>query len=181
MDAAFFNAVRENLFGGSLSQPQVDGINALAAAWSKDGDGDNRKLAYVLATAFHETACTMQPIAEYGHGAGHRYGVIDATGKAPYGRGFIQLTWAANYQKADRELGLGGALARNYDLALDPDIAAQIAIRGMMEGWFTGKKLADYVTPTSVDFIDARRIINGIDRAGTIALYAKNFQSALAA
>lgn len=179
LDAAVFDAIRQSPFGGKLTQGQIDGINALNAAWQHDGDGDPHKLAYVLATAYHETADTMQPIAEYGHGKGRPYGAVDATGKAPYGRGFVQLTWRDNYLRADRELGLGGRLAANYDLALEPDIAAPIAIRGMMEGWFTGKKLADYIGGGKLDFVDARRIINGIDRADTIALYAKQFDHAL--
>ncbi len=181
LSAAFFDHIREAPFQGRLSQPQVDGFNALGETWQHDGDGDPHKLAYVFATAYLETAFEMQPIREIGHGKGHQYGKVDATGKAPYGRGFVQLTWRDNYLRADRELGLGGRLAANYDLALDPDIAAKIAVRGMMQGWFTGKKLGDYIRPASVDYVNARRIINGLDRAQTIALYASNFGRALAA
>lgn len=181
LSAAFFDHVRDIPFGGRLSQPQVDGMNILASTWARDGDGNAQKLAYILATAFHETAETMQPIAEYGRGAGHPYGVVDQTGKAPYGRGFVQLTWRQNYEKADAELGLGGRLAADYDLALEPDIAAKIAIMGMMQGWFTGKKLSDYIRPGSVDYVNARRIINGTDLAHTIAIYATNFDQALGA
>jgi predicted chitinase len=177
--AAFFTVVREALFAGTLSQSQVDGINGLLAAWAKDGNGDKHQLAYVLATCFHESARTMQPIAEYGHGKGHPYGATDATGKAPYGRGLIQLTWRSNYLKADHELGLGGKLASNYDLALEPDIATKIAVRGMREGWFTGRKLDDYVTPAKPDYVSARKIINGTDRATLIAGYAVHFEIAL--
>jgi predicted chitinase len=121
----------------------------------------------------------MQPIAEYGHGRGHPYGVPDVSGKAPYGRGFVQLTFRVNYIKADRLLGLGGTLAANYDLALDPAIAAKIAVRGMRDGWFTGRKLDDYITPAKPDYVSARKIINGTDRAELIAGYAVHFEIAL--
>lgn len=181
LSAAFFDAVRHAPFGGSLSQSQVDGINALAAAWGHDGDADRHKLAYVFATAFHETWRTMQPVAEVGHGNGHPYGLVDSSGKAPYGRGLVQLTWRVNYLRADHDLNLGGRLAADYDLALEPDIAAPIAVKGMLEGWFTGKKLADYIRPGSVDYVNARRVINGTDMAETIALYAGSFQRALSA
>lgn len=178
--AAFFDRVREAPFGGRLLQSQVDGLNALLTAWQAHGvASDVAKLAYVLATAYHETADTMQPVAEIGRGAGHDYGKIDATGKAPYGRGYVQLTWRTNYVNADHKLGLGGKLAANYDLALEPAIAAQIIVRGMIEGWFTGKKLADYIHAPVTDYVDARRIVNGIDRAQTIALYASAFAHAL--
>lgn len=179
--AAFFSHVRETLFGGRLAQSQVDGINVLLTAWREHSDtwDDPAKLAYMLATALHETAKTMQPIAEYGLGAGHPYGVIDATGKAPYGRGYVQLTWRTNYIKADKKLELGGRLMRDYDLALYPPIASQIIVRGMMEGWFTGRRLSTFINAERTNFIGARKIINGTDRAVLIAGYAQEFLAAL--
>ena len=174
MTAAFYAAIRP-LFGGQLSQPQVDGLTRILAASA----GLPRSYrAYILATAFHETAQTMQPIREYGRGKGKRYGVIDASGLAPFGRGYVQLTWRENYQRADRELGLGGKLAANYDLALDPKIAADILVEGMVEAWFTGKALRDFLPG---DYVGARRIVNGTDRAQLIAGYAQQFEAALAA
>jgi hypothetical protein len=161
---------------GKLSQPQVDGINRIVADFNAYGDGDRRHLAYLLATAKHETWNTMQPVKEVGAGKGHDYGRIDATGKAPYGRGYVQLTHAVNYQKADSKLGLGGRLAKDYDLALDPDIAARVLIRGCIEGWFTGKKLSSYS-----DFKNMRRVINGLDKADLIATYANSFLRAISA
>jgi predicted chitinase len=173
--SAFFAAVRP-LFGGSLSQKQVDGINAILAAWERFGDGDDRHLAYILATVKHETAHTMQPIREFGRGKGKAYGKPDETGKAPYGRGLVQLTWRYNYVKADMELGLRGRLAENYDLALDPEISVRILIAGMLEGWFTGKKLADYS-----EFKSMRRVVNGTDKASLIAGHADTFLAAIQA
>lgn len=173
--ASFFDAIRAHPFGGSLSQSQVDGINDLLGATNSLSAPE---IAYVLGTAYWETAHTMQPIREIGDGKGHPYGAVDQTGKAPYGRGYVQLTWRQNYLKADSELGLGGKLAADYDLALDPIIAAKIIVRGMMEGWFTGKKLSDYLGKTN-DFVNARRIINGTDHANDIASIAGNFLTAL--
>ena len=65
------------------------------------------------------------------------------------------------------------------ELALNPTYAAQIMIAGMREGWFTGKKLSDYIKNGKVDYVGARRIINGTDKAQLIAGYAKQFESAL--
>jgi hypothetical protein len=185
-DAVFFEQVRTTLFGGSLSQPQVDGLNALLTAW---GSGDKQQLAYLLGTALHETGWTMQPIAEWGRGAGHPYGQIDVSGKAPYGRGFCQLTFRGNYLRADSELGLNGKLAANYDLALQPDIAAKIIIKGMTAGWFTGRKLSDFIANGkrlsdfiangNADYVGARAIVNGSDQAVLIAGYAAQFEIAL--
>lgn len=168
----FFDTVRP-MFQGKMTKKQVEGCEALLAATT---GMPLTYRAYLFATAFHETAFTMQPIAEYGKGKGKKYGVVDSTGKAPYGRGYVQLTWRENYVRADEKLGLGGRLANDYDLALRPDIAAKIIRLGMEEGWFTGKKFSDYLPG---DYVGARRIVNGTDKANAIASYAKVFESAL--
>ena len=176
----YFKIVRPTLFGGSMKQAQVDGQNVLLAAWDRYGDDDPCKLAYLLATVYHETAKTMQPIAEYGKGKGRKYGVPDpGTGKVYYGRGFVQLTWIDNYRKAGKKLNVD--LVGNPDLAMEPDIAARIAVIGMMQGWFTGKKLGDYFNASMTDWNNARRIINGTDRAATIGGYARQFHAAILA
>lgn len=177
----FFDRVRAKPFGGSLSQPQVAGLNAILDAVDKYGVKDVRYLAYALATAYHETARTMQPIAEYGRGKGRKYGVKGKYGQVPYGRGYVQLTWDENYERADKELSLGGALLKNFELALRPDLAAAIMFRGMTEGWFTTRKLAHYFSAKVDDPVNARRIINGTDKAATIAGYHLDFLAALLA
>jgi predicted chitinase len=121
----------------------------------------------------------MQPIAEYGKGKGRPYGNPGRNGgQAPYGRGYVQLTWDENYEKADKELRLNGALIADYDKAMEPSIAAAIMVRGMQEGWFTGKKLSNYLPG---DYINARRVINGVDKSAMIAGYARAFEKALTA
>lgn len=167
----FFRSVRANPFGRALTQSKVDGLNAILDAWDASKLTDKRWLAYMLATTFHETAKTMQPIREYGRGKGKRYGTTY------YGRGFVQLTWKTNYQKA-KDL-FGADFIGNPDLALDPGWAAKIMFSGMTDGWFTGKKLADYISGTKCDYVNARRIINGTDKAALIADYARGFEAAL--
>lgn len=174
--AAFFAQVRA--LTGPLDQMQVDTVNSLlldAAHWPVGW------LAYGLATAWHEGR--LKPIPEYGKGAGRPYGKPGKYGQVPYGRGLVQLTHDANYERADKEIGLGGKLLQNFDLALQSDIASAILVRGMEEGWFTGKALRDYVGArgTLAEFTAARRIINGTDRAALIAGYAEKFQAALEA
>jgi len=177
----FFDEVRVTLFSDSLSQSQVDGMNALLDAWERISlikDVDLRWLAYVLATDFHETAFTMQPIEEYGKGAGYEYGEPDpVTGECYYGRGLVQLTWSSNYVLAAEKTHCD--MYWQPELALEMPIAVRVILRGMYEGWFTGKKLSDYIHGNVCDFVEARRIVNGTDRAETIAGYAEKFQSAL--
>lgn len=174
----FYDSIRDGLFH-VLAQGHVDGTNAILDEWEKDRNRDDtRWLAYVLATANHETAKTMQPIAEYGKGKGHSYGLPDPqTGVAYYGRGFCQLTWRRNFELASKACGVD--LVSNPDKAMDPPIAAEIICQGMQDGWFTGKKLGDYFSPVNYDAIGARHIINGSDRADLVASYYRHFANAL--
>lgn len=176
--AAFFDSVRGSLFR-PLKQPQVDGLNIILDEWERRDLSDLRWLAYILATAYHETAHTIQPIEEYGRGRGRAYGRNDPeTGHAYFGRGYVQLTWKRNYAKAGREIGAD--LVNHPEKAMEPDIAAAILIEGMVDGWFTTKKLSDYFNDKS-DWINARRIVNGTDRANLIAGHAWKFHDALKA
>lgn len=191
----FFDYARRAPFGGSLSPEQVQGCEAILSAWT---GGDDRQLAYVLATAFHETAGTMAPVREGSTRtrrltdaqarkvvAKYRYGKPDPeTGHVYYGRGLVQLTWRRNYEKMGKAFGVD--LVRNPDLALSLDLSAKILIEGMTEARtnlcdFTNKCLSDYFTPDKEDPEGARRIVNGTDKASLIAGYYKNFLDSLKA
>jgi len=173
---------------GKLSQSQVDGFNAVLDAINEYGSPATKPsyAAYMLATAWHETAHTMRPISEYGKGRGRKYGSnIDADGTRYtglphiyYGRGYVQLTWLTNYVFMKNRLGLD--FVNNPELALDPKHAADIMIIGMLEGSFTSRSLKSYLHyGLYFEFIAARRIINGTDKDDLIADYAVNFLDSL--
>lgn len=176
LPATGYTLIRNKLFAGKLTQLQVNGIEFIIKAANDGGIVDKRHVAYMLATAYHETARTMRPVEEIGKGKGLAYGVaID--GRVYYGRGYVQLTWLANYKTMAKLLGVD--LVKNPSLACDPDIAAQIMVKGMIRGLFTGKKLSDYISSLKCDYVNARRIINGTDKAELIAGYARIFNEAL--
>lgn len=173
--SAFYEVVKARLDHNTLTQDFVSGCEAIAQAWMADGGNlTDRKLAYGLATAYHETAFTMKPLEEYGKGSGRKYGLPSENGQVYYGRGLVQLTWDFNYKKAGSYLNL--PLYDNPAMACDLQVAAKILVLGMKQGWFTGKKLADYN-----DFNQMRRIVNGMDKSSTIAEYAEIFNAALKA
>jgi hypothetical protein len=182
----FFENIKYYLFK-SFNQPQVDGLNVFLDWYDKENPDipgyyhyDDRMLAYVLATTYHETAGTMQPIAEYGKGNGKEYGQpAGPYGQKYYGRGYVQLTWYDNYKRQDEKLGLEGQLVRHADLALDPKIAKDVILKGMVDGDFTGRKLSQYFTDTLTDWYNARTIVNGHDRATDIAGHAEKFCNAI--
>ena len=131
--------------------------------------------AYALATAYHETAHTMKPVREMG---GEAY--LRKKKYYPYvGMGYVQLTWKTNYQKASDKLGVD--FVANPKLLLKPEFASEILVVGSRDGWFTTRKLSDYITLYKSDFVGARRIINGTDKADLIANYAKKYDALLKA
>lgn len=178
----FFSYARRAPFGGRLTQAQVDGCKALLRAFEGMSP---RWQAYALATAFHETAGTMKPLREYGgpsywkryEGREDLGNVNPGDGVKFHGRGFVQLTGRDNYRKASKLLGAD--LINKPDLTMRPDYAAVIMRDGMIKGWFTGQKLADYFNAEFTDPVGARRIINGRDKARLIAGYYRNFLDAL--
>ena len=87
------------------------------------------------------------------------------------------ITGATNYKRIGSKIGVD--LFNNPDLALVSDNSVKILVMGMKEGWFTGKKLSDYITRTTKDYKNARRIINGVDKAQKIADEATIFEKAL--
>lgn len=166
------------LFGGRYNQDTVDFLDAFIKEWNARGLTDLRYAAYMLATVIHETAGTMLPLEEYGKGRNRPYGKPDViTGKVYFGRGYVQLTWKYNYEKAGKILGVD--LVNNPEKAMDHEVALRILFDGMLNGWFTGKSLKDYFTTKATDWYNARKIINGLDKASKIESKAKKFYKAL--
>lgn len=206
-DRTSFYAAYASAFG-TLSASQKAGINdILTAAESDPGLTDYRWLAYMLATVKWECAGTYLPIEEYGKGAGRSYGnpvtSTDSLGRTctksycewPFkkfplpplgftsarfkdGRGYVQLTWKANYENIGNLIGEPRLLCEP-ELALNPSIAYKIMSTGMRRGTFTGVSLSRYINADTCDYTNARRIINGLDQASTIAGYASSFQKIL--
>jgi putative chitinase len=161
---AFFDEIRAHVFNGHMSQSQVDGVSRIMAYRDASyPDVTDAQMAYVLATVKWETDHTMQPCREIG-GSKMRY--------APYyGRGLVQLTWRRNYEHYHCE--------NNPDKLLEWPTSLHVLFDGMTKGFFTGKKLSDYISGRKVDYVGARRIINGTDHADQIARLATAFKAAV--
>jgi putative chitinase len=202
----FFEHVRATLFSGSLSAEQVKGMEAILDEMA--GVSDKRWIAYALATAFHETGTKMVPVSEnlnysssglratfpkyFDIAAAEKYArKAEAIANRAYasrmgngneasgdgwkyrGRGLVQITGKTNYAT----YGIDG----NPDKALDTAVAVHIMSDGMINGRFTGKKLGDFFAGGTADWVGARKIINGTDKADKIAGEAKAFHNALVA
>lgn len=184
---------------GKLSQSQVDAINFIVDAMDRDKSITYPQGAYILATTWHETATTMLPIAEYGKGKGRPYGTWQRNSKGElyaykngnrntvylqseyphlyYGRGETQNTWFDNYDKLSKVFSVD--FLKNPDLLLTQEWSTPVTIYSMKNGLYTGRKLSDYIHQSKKDYVNARRIINGTDKANLIAGYADTFEKAL--
>lgn len=203
----FFDTLRSTLAGGRLTAGQVAGANALVDAWEARRAGcDDRWLAYALATAWHETAFTLQPIDERGSAARFErlYGPRGANpararamgntspgdGARYRGRGFVQLTFKRNY--AAMSAHLAAVFGAPVDLVARPegagrlDYAVEILFFGLESGAFTGRRFCDYFTvdaagqPVRDDWAGARAMVNGRDARDRIAGYGRAFYAAIA-
>lgn len=197
LTAGGFKILREKF--GRLSQSQVDRLNFLVSAIDADKSISYAQGAYILATAWHEVGVELLPIEEWGKGRKLDYGRWFKNSKGQeycfkngnrntvylrseydhlyYGRGYVQLTWMDNYFRATKELGVD--FLNNPDLVLKEEYAIKIMILGMKQGWFTGHTLSRHISQSKKDFVNARKIINGTDKASLIAGYANTFLSAL--
>ncbi|MBW4521008.1 MAG: hypothetical protein KME16_15055 [Scytolyngbya sp. HA4215-MV1] len=191
----FFDNYRVQ-FHPTLTQKQVNGYNAMLNYWETASLQDLRWLAYALATAYHETGELIEPVREgfcktdagsigavtdlYNRGIiAENYAAPESNGNSYFGRGLVQLTFADNYKKMGQALGIGNQLYDNPSLALDLNTSVKILFKGMIDGLFTGRSLADFFNATTTDWVHARKIINGMDKADTIADYAQRFKNCL--
>lgn len=196
----FFDAIRRSVFRGSLNEEQVEGTEQLLRVWFDHyADQNPQHLAYNLATAYHETAHTMQPIMERGRRSyfnkyepGTRIGrmlgnTVRGDGYRFRGAGHVQNTGRRNAQKATDELnarfGMDINLVEAPELRLDPFISAHSLFLGNLMGWWTGKGLADYLDEDDRDewgdYVRCRYVVNGRDKRELIARYATQFEEAI--
>ncbi len=156
-------------------------IAAIKSECANQGLGIKTQIAYVLATVDHETAHRFQPVSEAfwlkdpdtylrTHLPSSRYYPY-------YGRGYVQLTWKNNYEKYAQLLGLD--LVNHPQLASKPEVALFVLVHGFKTGTFSGRKLSDYVDIHKTDFVNARRCINGLDKAQAIAEMARSYLATL--
>lgn len=210
-----FELLRNAPFGGSLKEAQVKGVTLILDVCEKLGL-PLQLIAYILATAFHETGGTMRPIREslnysvealiakfsrsrisladaqkYGR-KGNRKANQSAIANLIYGgawglknlgnklvgdgwrfigRGFVQLTGRRNYEI----YGLGD----NPDGAQEPEHAAEILVKGMTDGTFTGVSLWRHLSGDSFNAEAARNVVNGNDKASLIARHYDAIYQAL--
>lgn len=180
---AFYDTARITLFGGKISTIQFQRVEALLSSAASFETVEAEHLAYVLATAHWETD-RFTAMEEYASGDAYE-GRADlgnvqlGDGKVFKGRGFPMLTGRNNYKWASGVAGID--LLANPERASDPLVSAPIILAGMLTGSFTGVGLGRYVNSDKVDFVNARRVVNGLDRAETIADIAQRYLAAIKA
>lgn len=200
----FFKTNYPRVFGRALPSKKFGFIEKIIDAFDKCSFMVSlRWLAYILATAMHESNDTFEPVAEgywikpdskrvnalYNYYSKNNPGALRTifpngkNGTAYYGRGrVVQLTHDFNYKLASLEIYGDLRLYNNPDMILtDPECDMLVTFNGMYKGWFTGRKLQDFfpLGSSSSNPVSARKIINGLDKANLIAGYYKRFYDLL--
>jgi hypothetical protein len=173
---------------GALPSDQLDALNLLLDFMEDDTDiSDIRWFAYMLATVKAEHSDFKPGPESHALWSQHtgpgdyaeEVAAPDGSLHRYFGRGYVQLTWLKNYKSVGNGIGMGDQLANNPDLAMDPNTAYSVMSYGMRNRTFTGKELSDYINGNNADYVNARRIINGLNRAQEIAGYATAFETML--
>ena len=203
----FFDKVRIDLFSGTLKQGQVDGMEAILDEWNASySDKDDRWLAYMLATAYHETGRAMVPVEENLNYSAKRLQVVfpsrfNAAQAASYAghperianRAYASKLGNGNEVSGDGWKYRGRGLVQitgksNYvkfgisgtqDDAMNNEKAVRIMFTGMINGRFTGKKLSSYFNPAKEDWKNAREIILPGNLEDQVARYGQAFHRAI--
>lgn len=177
----FFASLRPHV---NLTTQNVFGTEKILT-YAEQRQTPRNKLAYVLATAWWETAQTMTPVKE-AHWLSEDWRKRNLRYYPWYGRGLIQTTWETNYRRMSPEVGTD--LTKNPDLLLQWQYALPALFVGMEKGLYTGVSLSDHIDNADEsddedyrEYVNARRIVNGTDKASTIARLALNFEAALKA
>lgn len=144
---------------------------------------DIHHIAYILATCQHESVMGVYS-EEIASGSAYE-GRADLGNTQPgdgvrfKGRGYVQITGRNNYNKFGRWLGEDFLTEPRNKLLAEAKFAIPTLVCGMTgtQGSpnFTGKVLKDYGRGSSFDATNARRTVNGTDRASTIAGYYRTW------
>lgn len=175
----FYASIREQKLFKTLINLQVETIDAIINECDSQGVTDKRQVAYIFATAYWEChnpkkpELRMTPMREFG---GEKY--LKSKEYYPYvGMGLSQLTWLYNYKKESKRLGID--LINQPELILEPKTAANSHVYCITNGSYTGKKLSLYINEKKCDYVNSRRVVNGLNKSKEIASIAQRFELCL--
>lgn len=180
----FFDKYRERY--GKLTSSKVKALDFLISKLETGRFKLETQMGYILATIMHETNGTFEPVIEgywlgnnrknklYNYYLGKNPKALKSifpngvNGLTYEGRGYVQLTHDYNYEAF--------GLKDKPDDAMNPETAFMIIEKGFANGQF-GHKLQSHINETKTDYVNARRCVNGTDKARLIAGYAQVFTS----
>ena len=156
------NVTSEQVFEAMSKQnfnPKQEYVDAVVNV-TNEGFDDLNMAAMFLAQLAHESG-GFEHIEEIdckgSTKCADQYGGSEgAPGKSYHGRGFIQLSWPANYKAAGEALGMGDELFNNPDLVCeDPELGAKVSL------WFWKENVENAPGVSENHFGATTKAING--------------------
>ncbi|KAA3599045.1 peptidoglycan-binding protein [Stenotrophomonas maltophilia] len=144
--------------GSGFGLTRDQSVEMIVRTCIDNGITDHRQIAYVLATAQHESRDFAAPEEDWG-----RKQAVDLRyfgGEEYFGRGFAHLTHVNNYERLGEALGMGRELVEHPERAAQAEIATKVLVVGMRDGMF-GARLSDHVNANHADYRQARASVNG--------------------
>lgn len=165
-----------NGYGSSATAPieREQSIRLIVQACLNAGISNEKQIAYVLATAQHES----QNFSALEEAHGRKQATVKGYegGEEYFGRGYVHLTHDFNYRRMESKLGIEN-LHSDPQKAAEPQNAADIIAVGMRDGDYTGRRLSQYINGQRTDYLGARAIVNGKDRDKTVADLATTWET----
>jgi hypothetical protein len=140
-----------------------DTVNVLAGAWIVEKDGDQFVFDKNCVSCWRSKKAALG--AAFAGDAAAAYENFGGVEHTYIGRGYVQLTWWANYISSGLAIGRGLDLLFNPEVVKIPQVAYELMSHGMVtgEGFANGHKLSDYIAGTHKDYVNARKMANGRD------------------
>lgn len=166
----------QSLFPINKPTDRKSTIEAIIQYAPKHGLILKTQISYILATAHWETNNTFEPVME-AYWLSEDWRRRNLSYHPWFGRGLTQITHKSNYEYYSDIFGQD--FVSDPDKVLEPNVSLFIILHGFKYGTFTDKTLEDYVNVNQTDWFNARRCINGLDKAKEIAALARDYMKIL--
>ncbi len=165
------------MFGGKLSDLQLECINLILDECEVNDVGDLRHIAFIFATAYHFTDNPHNSEQQILTPAIERGASFTLKGMAVYpyySRGYCIIRGKHLYRRESERTTHD--LIYDPDLLLIPSIASNSIVYGMANGVYFGRRLDQFISGKMADYNKASRVVGDIKNRFAVSKLAVRFE-----